>query len=533
MGRQLQFDDAARAALRLGVEKLAGAVRVTLGPRGRNVVIEHAGHAPTITNEGLTVAQEIELADRFENMGARLVREAAVKTGGVAGDGTTTATVLAHALIVRGLTAVAAGHAPMALKRGIDRATQAVVDHVAEHARAVGGRDDLLRIATVSAGGDAAIGAMVAEAMDRVGRAGVVTVEEGRGLETTLEVVEGVRFEGGYLSPYFVSNPDAMEAALDHPLVLVADHTFSQAREMLPMLEIAARQRRPVLVAAGDVEGEALATLVVNRLRGTVASVAVKAPGVGERRRAVLEDLALLTGANLIAEDLGRTADQLADEDFGRARRVRVDHASTTLIEGGGRPEAVRIRIAALERALAETTAEADAERIRERLARLSGGVAVIRAGGATETGMKEHRARIEDALAATRAAVEEGVVVGGGIALLRARPAIDRLALSGDEAAGARIVAEALEEPASQIIANAGLDAPPVIARLRDAGFAAGFNARTLQIEDLREAGIVDPAKVVRCALQHAASVATLVVTTEAVVVETDDDDEAEPGAG
>uniref|UniRef100_A0A832I7P0 Chaperonin GroEL n=1 Tax=Eiseniibacteriota bacterium TaxID=2212470 RepID=A0A832I7P0_UNCEI len=531
MGKQVQFDDAARAALRAGVEKLAGAVRVTLGPRGRNVVIEHAGHSPTITNEGLTIAQEVELADRFENLGARLVREAAARTGGQAGDGTTTATVLAHALVVRGLRAVAAGHNPVALRRGLERAVREAVAHVAEHARAVGGREDLARIATVSAGGDAALGALVAEAMDRVGRAGVVTVEEGRSLETSLEVVEGVRFEGGYLSPYFVTDPDGMEAALDRPLVLVADLKFTQARDMLPALEIAARHRRPLLVAAEDVEGEALATMVVNRLRGTVQSVAVRVPGLGERRRAMLEDLALLCGANLVAADLGREPEGVTEEDFGRARRVRVDHDSTTVIEGGGRPAAVRLRLQALERELAGASSEADAERLRERRARLAGGVAVIRAGGATETAMKERRARIEDALAATRAAVEEGVVVGGGLALLRARAALDRLGLTGDEAVGARIVAEALEEPAAQIASNAGMEGAVAVARARELPFATGLNALTLQFEDLREAGILDPAKVVRCALENAASVAQLVLTTDAVVVESDEED-AGPGA-
>jgi chaperonin GroEL len=532
MGKQLQFDDAAREALRKGVEKLAGAVRVTLGPRGRNVVIERGHGAPIITNDGLTIANEIELADRFENMGAQMVKEVASKTGEVAGDGTTTATVLAHAIVSRGLRAIAAGHGPMALKRGIERAVEAVVEHLREHSRPVEGRADIERIASVAANGDAAMGAMVADALERVGRLGVVTVEEGRGVETTLEVVEGLRFEGGYLSPYFITNPDSMETMLDRPLLLLADQKISAVADLLPALELAAGQKRPLLLIAEDVEGEALATMVVNRLRGTVTSVALKAPEVGAARSEVLADLAVLTGATVLSRDAGRALDQVTAADLGRAKRIEVDHGSTVVLEGGGDSGHIRERIAGVERELSEATHESERTRLRRRVSRLAGGVAVIHVGGATEPEMKERKSRIEDALAATRSAVEEGVVPGGGLALFLARAAVESLALGGDEQVGAAIVRRALEEPLRRIAANAGEDPAIAVERTGARGAAFGFDAATGVYLDLESAGVLDAAKVVRCALQNAASIATLVLTTDAVVVDEAGDPPSEEGA-
>ncbi len=528
MGKRIEFDDAARGALRRGVEQLAGAVRVTLGPRGRNVVIDHGGGLPTITNDGVTIAREIELADPFENMGVKLAREVALKTGEIAGDGTTTATVLAHSIVSRGLQAVAAGHNPVAVKRGIERAVEAVVEELARRSRPVSGRADVARVATISAG-DEGIGAQVAEAMDRVGRHGVITVEEGRGMETTLDLVEGVRFERGYLSPYFITRAETMEAVLENPLILLSDLKLSSVNELLPVLEHAARAGRGALIVADDVEAEPLATLVVNRLRGTVASVAVRAPEFGDRRRGLLEDLAVLTGARLFASDLGRTLERFAPADFGRARRVVVERDHTTVIEGGGRPEEIRERIAALTRALAESDAGSEREWLRERLGRLTGGVVVIRVGAATEVEMTERRARVEDALAATRAAVEEGVVTGGGVALLRARRALEQLELKGDEWVGRDIVSAALEEPLRWIAANAGEDGPLAVERVLRGEGAFGFDAMAGAYRDLDDAGIMDPAKVVRCALQNAASIGAMVLTTDAIVVESKPD---EPGS-
>jgi chaperonin GroEL len=532
MGKQMQFDDAAREALRRGVDQLAGAVRVTLGPRGRNVVLDRGTGSPIITNDGLTISKEIELADRFENMGAQLVREVAVKTGEVAGDGTTTATILAHELIARGLRATAAGRNPMAVKRGIDRAVGIAVEALRGFSRPVEGRADIERVARVSAGDDATLGALVAQAMDRVGRRGVVTVEEGRGIETTLEVVEGVRFDRGYLSPYFVSDPENMEAVLDKPLVLLTEFKISAVRDLLTALDHAAKAGRPLLLVADDIEGEALAMLVVNRLRGTLASVAVKAPESGERRREWLEDLTVLTGARLYAPDLGRTLEAFQPEDFGRAGRVVVDHDTCTLVAGGGRPEAIREHLARLERECERAGSDYDRDRLRARIARLTGGVAVIRVGGATELELHERRARLEDALAATRAAVEEGIVPGGGVALLRCQPAVRAMEASGDEAAGRDIVVAALEAPLKQIAANAGAEPEVIAAKLRETAPGMGFNALPCRIEDLEKAGILDPTMVVRCALQNAASIGALVLTTDAIVVE-DDEDEAEGETG
>jgi chaperonin GroEL len=534
VGKQVQFDDAARAALRRGVEKLAGAVRVTLGPRGRNVVIGRgAGGGPTITNDGFTVSGEIELADRFENMGAQMLREVAVKTGSVAGDGTTTATLLAQAIISRGLEAVAAGHNPVALKRGIDRSVAAVVEALRQQARPVGDPADLERVAAVSAGGDRGVGALVAEAMAQVGPGGVVTVEPGRGLETVLEVVEGVHLAEGYLSPYFVTEPETMEAVLENPLVMVADHRFTAVGELLPALEMAAAAGRPLLLFAEDVEGEALAMMVVNRLRGSVGSVALRAPATGERRRELLDDLALLTGARLYAADLGLEPERFRREDFGRASRVRVGHESATLIEGGGDPAQVRGRLELLRRELEASEREWERDRVRERIARLSARIGVLRAGGASELEIKERGSRLEDALAATRAAVAEGVVAGGGVALLRAQPAIEALGLGGEEREGAAIVSAALEEPARQIADNAGVDGVVVVDRIRGLSGGWGWNAETGEYEDLLAAGIMDPVRVTRSALQHAAGIGGLVLTTDVVVVDDEEEKGPPPAAG
>lgn len=535
MGKRIEFDDAAREALRRGVDQLAGVVRVTLGPRGRNVVIDRGRGAPTITNDGLTIAREIELQDPFENMGVQLVKEVALKTGQVAGDGTTTATVLAHSLVIDGLRAVAAGHNPMAVKRGIDRAVVAVVEALRRQSRDIERREDISRIATVSAKNDPEIGALVADAMERVGRHGVITVEEGRGMETTLEVAEGLRFERGYLSPYFVTDPEAMEVVLDQVLVLLTDLKFSAARELIPALEQAARAGRPLLIVADDVESEALATLVVNRLRGTLASVAVRAPESGDHRRELLEDIAVLTGARVFARDLGRSLERIEAADLGRAQRVLVDKESTTIVRGGGRPESIRERIAMLERELAAAAAGTEREWVRGRLGRLTAGVAVVRVGSPTESALAERRARIEDALAATRAAVEEGVVTGGGVALLRARPTLRLLDLGGDEQVGRDIVLAALEVPARQIAENAGESGAVTIERILERPGAWGYNALTGIYEDLEAAGILDPTKVTRCALQHAASIGTLVLTTDAIVVdapEAEADGEDDEGA-
>jgi chaperonin GroEL len=529
MGKRITFDDAAREALRRGVEQLAGAVRVTLGPRGRNVVLDRGTGTPIITNDGLTIAREIELADRFENMGAQLAREAAVKTGEVAGDGTTTATVLAYGIIRRGLQAIAAGHNPVALKRGIDRAVTLVVEDLRRRSRPVETREAIRRVAAVSANEDEVIGDLVAEAVERVGRQGVITIEDGRGMETTLEVVEGVRFDRGYLSPYFVTHPETMEAVLENPLILLAEYKCTTAQDLMAAMECAARSARPLLVIADDVEGEALATLVVNRLRGTVASAAVRAPFHGERRTELLEDLAVLTGAQRLTPEKGRGLDVVNAADLGRAGRAIVDRDTTTLVEGGGRPAAIRERIALLERLIADCGSDWDRDWLRERLGRMTGGVAVIRVGAPTELAMAERRSRIEDALAATRAALEEGVVVGGGVALVRAQAALTGLSLSGDEAVGVGIVRDALEEPARQIAENAGAEGANIVARIRAGEGGFGFNAQTLECGDLLAAGILDPTKVTRAALQNAASIGALLLTTDAIVVDADEEGGAE----
>jgi chaperonin GroEL len=532
MAKQIRFDDRAREALRRGVDQLAGAVRVTLGPRGCNVVIDRGVGSPTITNDGLAVAREIELEDPFENMGARMIKEAAFMTGQTAGDGTTTATVLAHSVVSHGLDAIAAGHNPMAVKRGIDRAVTTVVEELRRRSRKVRNRADISRVAALSAHADSGIGALIADAMQRVGRRGVITVKEGRGVETTLEVVEGVRFDGGYVSPYFITDAENMNVVLESALVLLTEFRLTSAHELIRALELAAGVGRPLLVVAGDIEGEALATLVVNRLRGTLSSVAVRAPADGERRRGTMEDLALITGARLFAADLGRSLEHFEASDFGRVKRVVVDSDHTTLIRGGGRAGEIRQRIAQLEREARACDSRYDRESLHQRLGRLTSGVAVIHVGAPTEIEMAERRARVEDALAATRAAVEEGLVVGGGVALLRAQPGLRALELAGDERVGVEIVHRALEEPVRQIAINAGEAGDIVVERVRAGHGSFGFNALTREFGDLEELGILDPTKVTRCALQHAASIGALVLTTDVIVVDAPEEgDEQTPG--
>ena len=514
------------------MEQLAGAVRVTLGPRGRNVVIDRKSGSPVITNDGLAIAREIELDNPFANLGAQLIKEAASRTGEVAGDGTTTATVLAHCVVVEGLKAVAAGHNPMAVKRGVDRAVVIVVEELRRQAKQVRGREEIARVATVSANDDPAIGALIADAIERSGAQGVITVEEGRGLDSTLEVVEGLCIDRGYLSPYFVNEPESMEVVLEDALVLLTEFKVLAVQDLLPAMEHAASVSRPLVVVAEDVEGEALAALVVNRLRGTVASVALRAPATGDERREILEDIAVLTGARVLSTERGTRLDKLEPADLGRAKRVVVDRDSTTLIEGRGKQAEIKSRIARLRRELDLEDAEWERERLRARLGRLTGGVCVIHVGAASELEMKERKTRIEDALAATRAAVEEGVVVGGGVALLRAQPAVQAMRMPADEAIGRDIIVRALEEPARQIAANAGEEGAVAIGRIRAGKGPFGYNAATGQYGDLLAWGIIDPVKVARSALQHAASIASLVLTTDAVVVDVPEDEEGEGGA-
>ncbi len=531
LGKRIRFDAAAREALRQGVEQLAGAVRVTLGPRGRNVVIDRKSGAPVITNDGLAIAREIELDNPFANLGAQLIKEAASRTGEVAGDGTTTATVLAHCVVIEGLKAVAAGHNPMAVKRGVDRAVVLVVEELRRQARQVSGREDIARVATVSANDDAAIGKLIAEAIERAGVEGVITVEEGRGLDSTLEVVEGMRFDRGYLSPYFVNDPETMAVVLEDALVLLTEFKVTAVQDLLPAMEHAAEVSRPLLVVAEDVEGEALAALVVNRLRGTVASVAVRAPATGDERREILEDLAVLTGARVLSTERGTPLDKIGPEDLGRAKRVVVDRETTTLVEGRGKQSEIKARIARIKRQIDEEDADWERERLRARLGRLTGGVAVIHVGAGSELEMKEKKTRIEDALAATRAAVEEGVVVGGGVALLRTQTALRAMDLPAEEAIGRDIIVRALEEPARQIAANAGAEGAVAVARIREGKGGFGYNAATGVYGDLLAWGIIDPVKVARCALQNAASIASLVLTTDAVVVDMPEEEAGEGG--
>ena len=518
----LKFDEEARRALEAGVDKLADVVSVTLGPKGRNVVLDTKWGSPTITNDGVTIAKEIELGDPFENMGAQLAKEVATKTNDVAGDGTTTATVLARAMVHNGMRNVAAGANPMALKRGIERAVAATVEHLGKHAHDVEGRDDIAHVAGLSAA-DHSIGDSIAEAFEKVGKDGVITVEESQTFGIELEFVEGMQFDKGYISPYFVTDPEAMEARLDDPYILLAGSKVSRIQDLLPVLEKLVEVGKPLLLVAEDVEGEALATLVVNKLRGSFTAVAVKAPGFGDRRKAMLEDMAILTGGQVISDEVGLKLENATLDLLGRARKVIVTKDDATIVEGQGDPEKIKGRVGQLKAEIEKTDSDYDREKLQERLAKLAGGVALIKVGAATEVELKEKKHRIEDAVSATRAAIEEGTVAGGGVALIRAEEAVDvdNLGLSGDEATGALIVRRSLQEPARLIAGNAGFEGAVVVERIRRESDAIGFNAATGEWGDLRTAGIIDPSKVTRSALQNAASIAALVLTTECAIAE------------
>jgi len=519
--KQLLYNQEARRKVLTGVEKLASAVKVTLGPKGRNVVLDKKFGSPTITKDGVTVAKEIELEDPFENMGAQLVKEVAEKTSDVAGDGTTTATILAEAIYREGLKNVTAGANPMALKRGIEKAVQKVVEELKNLSRQVKDKKEIAQVATIAANNDASIGELIAEAMDKVGKDGVITVEESKTMSTNLEVVEGMQFDQGYLSPYFVTDTERMEAVLEEPYILIYEKKISAVKDLLPVLEKVARTGKPILIIAEDVEGEALATLVVNKIRGTLSCCAVKAPGYGERRKAMLQDIAILTGGRAITEDLGIKLESVEIEDLGRAKRVTIDKENTTIVGGEGSTKEIEARINQIKKQIEETDSDYDREKLQERLAKLAGGVAVINVGAATETEMKEKKARVEDALHATRAAVEEGIVPGGGVALLRCIPALETLKLDGDEQIGVDIVRKALEDPIRQLAINAGEEGSVIVERVRSEKQNVGFNVNTGKFEDMFEAGIIDPTKVTRTALENASSIASLLITTEALVTE------------
>jgi chaperonin GroEL len=519
--KEITYSENARDLIRAGVDKLANAVKVTLGPKGRNVVIEKSFGAPIITKDGVTVAKEIELPHRFENMGAQMVREVASKTSDVAGDGTTTATVLAQAIVTQGAKLVAAGHNPMAIKRGIEAGVEAIVARLKEIAKQTKDPKEIAQVGAISANNDPTIGAIISDAMQKVGKEGVITVEEAKSLETTLEVVEGMQFDRGYSSPYFVTNQERLVAELEDPYILVSERKITNMKDLLPLLEGVARSQKPLLIIAEDVEGEALATLVVNKLRGTLNTVAVKAPGFGDRRKEMLKDIAVLTGANVISDDLGIKLENVTLEDLGRAKRVTVDKDNTTIVDGAGKKDEIKGRIETIRKQIDETTSDYDKEKLQERLAKLVGGVAVIHVGAATEVEMKEKKARVEDALNATRAAIEEGIVPGGGVALLRCQSALDALKLPEDQQAGLRVLRTAIEAPLRQIAANAGVEGAIVLEKVRLGEGAFGYNAATDEYTDLIKAGVIDPAKVVRCALQNAASVASLLLTTEALIAE------------
>ncbi|MCS7204290.1 MAG: chaperonin GroEL [Leptospiraceae bacterium] len=535
MPKQLEYHEEARRKLQIGVNKLANAVKATLGPRGRNVVIDKKFGAPTVTKDGVTVAKEIELSDPFENMGAQLVKEVATKTNDVAGDGTTTATVLAQAIVNEGLKNVTAGANPMHLKRGIEKAVDAVVQELKKRAKQVGNnKKEIAAVAAISANNDYAIGNLIADAMEKVGNDGVITVEEAKGIDTYMEVVEGMQFDRGYQSPYFVTDPENMIVSFEKPYILIHEKKISNMRELLPILEKVVQTGRPLLIIAEEVEGEALATLVVNNLRKTIKVCAVKAPGFGERRKAMLEDIAIMTGGQVISEDLGMKLENAELYQLGQAEKVVVDKENTTIIHGYGSEADIKGRINQIKKQIEETTSDYDREKLQERLAKLAGGVAVIYVGAATEVEMKEKKMRVEDALSATRAAVEEGIVPGGGITLLRAREVIKTLNLEGDEKTGAMIVYRALEEPLRQIANNAGIEGSVVVERAMHEKENIGFNAETLQWEDLTEAGILDPVKVVRSALQNAASIGAMILTTEVSITDLPEKEkEHSPGAG
>ncbi|MGI9166564.1 MAG: chaperonin GroEL [Pyrinomonadaceae bacterium] len=537
MAKQIIHGEESRAAILRGINQLADAVKITLGPKGRNVILGKKYGSPTITKDGVTVAKEIDLKDAMENMGAQMVREVASKTSDVAGDGTTTATVLAQAIFREGVKTVAAGANPMALKRGIDKAVERATAEIKKLAKPVKG-EMIAQVGTISANGDVAIGELIAKAMDKVGKDGVITVEESKTMETDLEFVEGMQFDRGYLSPYFVTDAETMKAVLEDPVILISEKKISSMRDMLPVLEQVAKLGKPILIIAEDVEGEALATLVVNKLRGTLNVAAVKAPGFGDRRKAMLEDLAVLTGAKVISEDLGIKLENVKIEDLGRAKKVTIDKDNTTIVDGAGNSNALQARVKTLKAQIDDSTSDYDREKLQERLAKLVGGVAVIRVGAATETELKEKKARVEDAMNATRAAVEEGIVPGGGVTLIRAAKALDKFktfetdedgGVTGDqdEQIGVNIIKRALEEPLRQIVQNAGKEGAVIVEKVRrDKNPNFGYNAATENFEDLVEAGIIDPAKVTRCALQNAASIAGLMLTTEALISELQDDD-------
>ena len=532
--KQLQFDENARHTLLRGVEKLAKAVKATLGPSGRNVILDKKFGSPTITKDGVTVAKEIELEDPYENMGAQLVREVASKTSDVAGDGTTTATILAESIYREGLRNVTAGANPTSLQRGIMKGVDAIVEDLKKLSKKVSDRTEIAQVATVSANWDKTIGEIIADAMDKVGKDGTITVEEAKSIETTLEVVEGMQFDKGYLSPYFVTNAEEMEAILENPYILIYEKKISSLKDMLPLLEKVAKAGRPLLIIAEDVEGEALATLVVNKLRGTLQVAAVKAPGFGDRRKAMLEDIGVLTGGRLISEDLGIKLENIKLEDLGKAKRVTIDKENTTIVEGTGKSSDIQGRVAQIRRQIEETTSDYDREKLQERLAKLAGGVAVINVGAATETEMKEKKARVEDALHATRAAVEEGIVPGGGVALIRAQKVLENLrGLEGDEKVGVQIVRRAIEEPMRQLANNAGAEGALVVEEVKNRKGNEGYNVATGEYIDLLKAGIVDPTKVTRSALQNAASISGLLLTTEAIVTEMPEKEKSPPMPG
>jgi chaperonin GroEL len=520
-GKGIKFSEEARSKILKGVNTLAEAVSVTLGPKGRNVILDKTFGAPTVTKDGVTVAKEIELKDKFENMGVQMVKEVASKTSDVAGDGTTTATVLAQSIYLQGCKVVSAGANPMEVKRGIDKAVEHAVKELKKMSKATQDRKEIAQVGTISANGDEAIGDLIAEAMDKVGKEGVITVEEAKSLETTLEVVEGMQFDRGYLSPYFVTDPEKMEVVLEEPYLLFHEKKISSMKDMIPLLEKVAQAGTPLVMIAEDVEGESLATLVVNKLRGTLKCAAVKAPGFGDRRKAMLEDMAILTGGQVVAEELGIKLENVQLTDLGRCKKIKIDKDDTTLIEGAGTTEAIEGRIKQIRAQIDETTSDYDREKLQERLAKLAGGVAVLRVGAATEIEMKEKKARVEDALNATKAAVEEGIVPGGGVALLRLVPKLDKLDLPGDQKIGVNIVKRALEEPLREIAQNAGEEGSIVVEKVKEKKGAFGFDAQREEFTDMVEAGIIDPTKVVRCALENATSVGSLLLTTEAMVAE------------
>ena len=530
MAKQLLFDEEARRAIQQGVDQLANAVKVTLGPKGRNVIIEKKFGSPTITKDGVTVAKEIDLEEPYENMGAQMLKEVASKTSDTAGDGTTTATVLAQAIYREGLKNVTAGANPMALKRGIEKAVEAVVAELGKNSKTIKDKKEIAQVATIAANNDSNIGDLIAEAMEKVGKDGVITVEEAKTTATTLDVVEGMQFDQGYLSPYFVTDAERMEAVLEDPYILIHEKKISAMKDLLPLLEAVAKNGKPLLIIAEEIEGEALATLVVNKIRGTLNTCAVKAPGYGDRRKAMLEDIAVLTGGKAITEDLGIKLESVTLKDLGRAKRVTVDKENTNLIEGAGKSADINGRISQIKRQIEESDSDYDKEKLQERLAKLAGGVAVINVGAATETEMKEKKARVEDALHATRAAVEEGIVPGGGVALLRSASTLESLKLKGDEKIGAQFVTRVLEEPLRQIAENSGAEGSVVVQRVFSEKGSVGYNAETGQFEDLIAAGIIDPKKVTRNALENAASISALLLTTEALITDIPEEEKMPP---